>query len=95
MEPGTVTHAQGRSLDLVISNGQMTKKVYQCYIDLNADTTSDYKVIITKLAINGRPCDKDHLSKFQFKKLDKMVFQVTLLAKLDLIKASLKSAKTA
>lgn len=73
----------------------MIKKIYQCYIDLNANTTSDYKVIFIKLAINGQSCDKDHLSKFQFKKLDEKVFQATLLTKLDLIKASLKSAKTA
>ena len=47
LEPGTVTHAQGGSLDLVISSGQMTKEVYQCYIDSNTDTTSNHEAIIT------------------------------------------------
>ncbi len=83
LEPGTVTHAQGGSLDLVISSGQMTKKVYQCYIDPNADTISDHEAIITELAINWEPRDKDHLSKLQFKKLDEKVFQANLLAKSD------------
>lgn len=95
LEPRTVTHAQGGSLDLTISNGQMTKEVYQCYIDPNADTTSDHNAIITEVAINRQPHDKDHLSKFQFKKLDKKVFQTTLFAKSDLVKASLKNAKAA
>lgn len=95
LEPGTVTHAQGGSLNLVISSGQMTKEVYQCYIDSNADTTSNHKAIITKLAINQQSRDKDHLSKFQFKKLDKKVFKAILLAKSDLVKASLENAKAA
>ena len=93
LEPGTVTHAQGGSLDLVISSGQMIKEVYQCYIDPNADTTSDQEAIITELAINWQLRNKDHLPKFQFKKLDEKVFQATLIAKSDLVKASLESAK--
>ena len=95
LEPETVTHAQGESLVLVFSSGQMTKEVYQCYIDPNADITSNHKAIITKLAINQQPRDKDRLSKFQFKKLDKKVFKATLLAKSDLVKASLENAKAA
>ena len=95
MEPGTVTHAQVGSLDLVISSGQMTKEVYQCYIDPNADTTSDHEAIITKLEINRQPRDKNHLSKFQVEKLDEKVFKATLLAKSDLVKASLENAKAA
>ena len=73
----------------------MTKEVYQCYIDPNANTTSDHKTIITELAINQQPCDKDCLSKFQFKKLDEKMFKATLLAKSDLVKASLENAKAA
>lgn len=92
LESRTVTHAKGRSLDLVISSRQMTKGVYQCYIDPNADTTSDHEAIITEIVMNRQPLDKNHLSKFQFKKLDEKVFQATLLAKSDLVKASLERA---
>ncbi len=95
LEPETVIHSQGGSLDLVIFSGQMTKEVYQCYIDPNVDTTSDHKAIIIKLAINWQSCDKDYLPKFQFKKLDEKVFQANLLAKSDLLKASLENAKAA
>lgn len=73
----------------------MTKEVYQCYIDPNADIISDHNEIITEVVINRQPYNKDHLSKFQFKKLDKKVFQTTLFAKSDLVKASLKNAKAA
>lgn len=55
LEPRTVTHAQDGSLNLIISSGQMTKEVYQCYIDPNADTTSNHIAIITKVAINRQP----------------------------------------
>lgn len=59
------------------------------------DITSNHKVIITKLAINWQFCDKNHLSKFQFKKLDKKVFEATLFAQSNLVKASLKNTKAA
>ncbi len=95
LESGTVTHAQGGSLDLIISSRQMTKEVYQCYIDPNADTTSDHEAIITEIVINRQHLDKNHLSKFQFKKLYEKVFQATLLAKSDLVKASLERAQAA
>lgn len=95
LELGTVTHAQGGSLDLVIASGQMAKEVCQCYTDLNADTTSDHEAMITELAIGRQSPNKDYLSKFQFKKLDEKVFQTTLLAKSDLVKASLEGAKAA
>lgn len=52
LELRTITHAQGKYLDLVISSKEMTKKVYHCYFDLNTDTTSNYNVIITEIAIN-------------------------------------------
>lgn len=57
------------------------------------NTTSNYKAIITKLAINWQSCNKNYLPKFSFKKLDEKVFQVTLFAKSDIIKVSLKNVK--
>lgn len=59
------------------------------------DISSNHKAIITKLRINWKFCDKDCLSKFLFKNLNKKVFQTTLLTKLDLIKTCLKNKKTA
>lgn len=64
LKSGTVTYAQRRFLNLVISSKQMTKAVYQYYIDPNADITSNYEAIITEIVINWQCLDKNHLFKF-------------------------------
>lgn len=87
-EFGIITHTQKGCLNLVIASRQMIKEVYHNYFDMKTDTTSNHNTIITKMALCQPRISHKYPAKFQFKKLDKKVFQTIPNTKSDLIRKS-------
>ena len=57
LEVGTVTHARGGALDLVIASNSVSRQVTECYVEPNLYVISDHETILTCLKM-GNPDPK-------------------------------------
>ena len=90
---GTVMHQRGGAIDLVITTGSLPLEITDYYKDNNLDVTSDHKVIITTVGLEGT-WEAFHIpGKFQLEKLDKKMFISTITAQKNTLQRDLELAK--
>ena len=70
LEVGTITHAQGGALDLVIASNSVSKQVTECYVEPNLQVTSDHETILTCLEMENPDPKKTSQRRFQLNKMD-------------------------
>ena len=89
----TVTHQRGGAIDLVITSGFLASQITECYTDNNLDVTSNHKVIITSMELEGT-WEASHIpGKFFLRKLDEKMFISTITAQKDTLQRDLELAK--
>lgn len=92
LEVGTVTHARGGTLDLVIISNSVSKQVTECYVEPNLHVTSDRESILTYLEM-GNSDPKKTNQRLQLDRMDEKQFFSNLETQKDLIQSALAQAE--
>lgn len=64
LQVGTVTHAWGGALDLVIASNLVSQQVTECYVEPNWHVTSDHETILACLEIVNPDLKKPSQRRF-------------------------------